>query len=73
MKPTGHEKWIPCNQYHRIDDVIPTVDGNVHSIQNPELIGRICDCKKMLYLHEGECNCPGSNNWEIKWVENPNY
>jgi len=74
MKPTGHEKWIPCNQFHRIDDKIPTVDGSIHSIQNKELMSRTCDCRKLFYAGEGLCNCPGEQNkWEIKWQPNPNY
>lgn len=72
MKPTGHEKWIPCNQFHRIDDKIPTVDGSIHSIQNPQLIGKVCDCKKC-YLVEEMCSCPGDPHWEIRWMPNPNY
>lgn len=74
IKPTGSDKWIPCNQYHRINDVAPTVNGNIHSIQNPQYIGKVCDCKKQLYAAEGTCGCPGGNNhWEIKWLPNPNY
>lgn len=74
IKPTGYEKEIPCNQYHRINGVIPTVNGAIHSIQHPELIGKVCDCRKQLYAMEGECGCPGSDkHWEIKWIPNPNY
>lgn len=73
MKPLGSDKWIPCNQYHRIDDKVPSVDGSRHEVQNPQLIGMTCDCKKLIYS-EGECGCPGTDNrWEIKWQPNPNY
>lgn len=74
MKPTGHEKWIPCNQFHRIDDKIPTVNGEIHQVQNPDLIGRLCDCRKC-FMIEQVCSCPSveTRKWEIKWLPNPNY
>lgn len=72
MKPIGHDKWIPCNQFHRIDDKIPTVDGSIHSIQNKELMSRACDCRKMI-MSEGMCSCPSEPHWEIIWLPNPNY
>ncbi len=72
VKPTGHEKEIPCNQYHRINGEIPTVNGSVHSIQHPELIGKACDCRKQIY-HEEMCSCPGVQTWQVEWKQNPNY
>lgn len=72
IKPTGHEKEIPCNQYHRINGVIPTVNGAIHSIQHPELIHKTCDCRKCIY-HESMCSCPSEKHWEVNWQPNPNY
>lgn len=72
MKPIGHEKEIPCNQYHMIDGKIPTVNGEIHEVQNPDLIGRFCDCKKC-YFTEQICACPGNKHWQIVWKPNPNY
>lgn len=73
MKPIGHEKEIPCNQYHRIDGQIPSVDGSIHSIQNKGLMSRTCDCRKMVYS-ESICTCPGADiHWQIEWLPNPNY
>ena len=75
MKPTGHEKHMPCNQYHMIDGQIPpTIDPSIHSTQNKSLMGKICDCRKQIYS-ENMCGCPLSEEqkWEIKWVPNPSY
>lgn len=73
MKPKGHEKEIPCNQYHMIDGKIPEVKGDIHSIQNKDFMSRTCDCRKAVYS-EGMCTCPGEDkHWQIIWQPNPNY
>lgn len=61
----------PCSESHTFDMVIPKVDPSIHSIQNPNLIGRPCDCGKLLY-NEKLCGC-GVQQWEIEYLPNPNY
>lgn len=72
VKPTGSERHIPCNQYHRIGEMIPQVNGAIHSVQHPEWMGKACACRKMVYS-EGMCGCPGVDSWQINWNPNPNY
>lgn len=73
MKPIGHEKNIPCNQYHMINGEIPPIEPTSHTTQHPDLMGKLCDCKKFIYS-EGVCGCPSEDlKWEVKWIANPNY
>lgn len=54
-----------CAGGHRWDGEIPTVKGNLHEVQNPDLIGRRCDCGAFVYAQEGLCGCPGEKYWKI--------
>lgn len=54
----------PCRRGHEWDGVRPKVDPNIHEIQHPELIGRLCSCQKTRYS-EDLCGC-AVKHWEIK-------
>lgn len=59
-----------CYNGHMIDGIPVTVDPNKFEIQRPELIGKICDCRRFIY-NEEECGCT-IKQWEVKWRENTN-
>lgn len=60
---------IPCRNGHRWDgELPPPVDKDVHEFQNTFLMGRVCDCKKMVY-GEMDCGC-STKRWEIKIIPN---
>lgn len=61
----------PCFNGHLIDGQIPSIDPSKFELQHPELIGRICDCKSLIYQGEEECGC-AIKEWRIKWGENYN-
>ena len=61
---------IKCYNGHMIDGMVPVVDHNIFEVQNRSLMGRICDCKKMMY-NEESCGC-SVKQWEVKWNENTN-
>lgn len=62
-----HENYIPCRTQHLWGGIAPLIDENIMQEQNVELIGKTCDCKKIV-LSEGKCNCPGKNKWELKYL-----
>lgn len=59
---------IQCYNGHMIENQVPKVDHSRFEIQNPEFIGRVCDCKKFRYS-ERECGCT-IKEWRIYWDEN---
>ena len=59
-----------CIGSHKINGHEITVDPLKHEIQHPELIGKICDCKKFIY-GEGMCGC-AIKEWRVSWKENTN-
>jgi hypothetical protein len=61
-----------CSEGHEIDGIKPTIDPSIMHVQHPELIGRECLCRRLIY-DEGECFCPAQKHWEIHWQPNPNY
>lgn len=71
ISPENHAK-NPCSEGHTIDMVIPTVDPYKLEIQHPEWVGKVCDCRKLIFVEE-KCYCQNANTWEIHWQPNPNY
>ncbi len=59
----------PCRGGHRWGGVIPTVDGTIHEVQNPHLIGKRCDCGSLVYAMEDMCGCPTNRYWKIYFEE----
>lgn len=57
---------IPCLYGHTIDGIYPTVDENKFEIQNPQFIGRKCDCGNLTYVGERTCGCE-IKKWIIEW------
>ncbi len=66
------EEIAYCNNGHLINwtRYEETIDPLRLEVQHPELIGKVCDCKRMTYFEE-QCNC-GSPEWRIVWKENIN-
>ena len=62
------ENNIPCRNEHTFGGIVPTVDANKHEVQHPELMGKLCDCRRMKY-NERKCNC-GVRQWKIELQEN---
>jgi hypothetical protein len=62
---------IKCYNGHLIEGVMPTIDPSKLEVQNMHLIGKSCDCNRMLYF-EKQCSCPGKPEWQIDWRENNN-
>lgn len=61
---------IPCPAGHAWSGIVPKVDESIMSVQNHNLMGVICDCKKFIYWEE-ICGCPaGAKHWEISLKEN---
>lgn len=60
---------IPCAHGHVINGEVPVLDPTKFEVQFPELIGKACDCKKLIY---DEAKCPSCNGekWRIVWKEN---
>ena len=59
------KETLPCKKGHTWNGVVPSVDQSIMSVQNPDLIGKRCDCGSMLYQSEGECGCPSNKYWKI--------
>lgn len=68
--PNQKGEIIKCYNGHMIDGIPITVDPNKHEIQNSNLIGKPCDCRRMIYGEE-DCGCT-VKQWEVKWKENIN-
>lgn len=60
---------ILCAHGHLIDGQLPTLDETKFEIQHPELIGKVCDCGKLVY-HEEKCPTCMGDKWRIVWKEN---
>jgi hypothetical protein len=58
-----------CVSGHEIDGVMPYVDELKFEVQHPELIGRVCDCRKFTYF-EQKCQTCSGDKWRISWKEN---
>lgn len=71
ISPENHAKF-PCSEGTTIDGIRPEINPDIMEVQNKELIGRACDCRKLIYT-EGRCYCPSQSRWEIHWQPNPNY
>ena len=54
-----------CRGGHRWDGVIPTVNPDLHEIQNSNIFGKQCDCGHLLYVTEDTCGCPTDKYWKI--------
>ncbi len=63
QKPENGETL--CKGGHRWNGVLPYVNPNLHQIQNPEFIGKRCDCGHLLYVTEDICGCPSDKYWRI--------
>lgn len=63
-----------CIGSHKINGFEVTVDPTAveNFNQNPDLKGKVCDCKKFIYDGEDLCGC-AIKEMRAKWVENPNY
>jgi len=57
-----------CIGTHKINGYEVKVDPLVHEIQNKELIGKVCDCRKFV-LTEEMCGCT-IKEWRVVWKEN---
>lgn len=62
---------VYCHTGHLINGIAPQVDPAKAETQNPELIGKVCDCGRCVYAEE-LCGCPGTNEWRVTWKENMN-
>ena len=63
-----------CIGTHKINGAEVIVDPRAmdNNNQNPDLVGKICDCRKFQYAGEEPCGC-AIKEMRAKWVENPNY
>lgn len=71
-EPIQDKRQIVCIGGHKIDGVHPTIDPSILEVQNKELIGRECDCRRFIYS-EVDCGCPFNKYWKIEWEQNANY
>lgn len=60
---------VYCHTGHLINGQVIEVDPTKHEVQHPELIGKVCDCKRFKY-DEDTCGCPGTPEWRVTWREN---
>ena len=60
---------VYCINGHVIDGIAPMLDETKFEVQHPELIGKVCDCKKVKF-NEGRCPTCSGEKWRIKWEEN---
>lgn len=54
---------IPCKYSHTFNGVVPTVNEELFEVQNPDLMGKACDCGKFTY-DEHVCGC-SIKRWKI--------
>lgn len=62
------EEIISCQYGHKINGEFPVVDSTKFEVQNPELIGKECDCNRFVY-DEGLCPTCSGDKWKIIWRE----
>lgn len=62
------QKDLPCIPTHKWDGVIPTVNPDLMEVQNPDIMGKSCDCGRMVF-NEEKCGC-FIPKWEIKFLAN---
>jgi len=65
--PTVTEQ-VHCLNGHTIDGIEPKVNAELLELQNPQFIGRVCDCKLLKYEREEKCGC-SIERWQIVWSE----
>ncbi len=61
---------VDCKNGHTWNGITPIVDADRHEVQNKELVGLPCDCKRMTYF-ESLCGC-SQDSWQVKLLENTN-
>ena len=57
-----------CIDGHQIDGMMPAVESDRFEIQNPDLIGKSCDCGRFVY-DEDKCPTCSGDKWKIIWRE----
>lgn len=62
---------ILCNPVHKWNGEIIVVDAAKQEVQYPGIVGKPCDCGKMLW-DEGMCGPCGQKTWGSKPIENMN-
>ena len=60
---------VKCRNGHTWNGVIPTIDPSKHYVQNPDIIGKPCDCGRVI-VQEGLCGCSREpKEWELKYLQ----
>lgn len=67
--PYMAQEIAQCVGAHKINGVEPAVNSDQFDVvQNPDLVGRDCDCGRFFYT-EGRCQTCGGEKWKIIWEE----